>query len=250
MGLAGGEGDGGGADVAGFDADHVRPFFIAEIGHRLGFGDPGIPDDRGGGIFLGDGDRAGFDGVVDGDGAGGVEVDAVGLSGNGDVATLVFLLHVVGLIDIGDGIETGDAGLADVADGEVGVLCFFGGKGRGTGIGQFDGHDELGAEGDVVAEEKVVGPHCLGGIVAFGGEGDSDCGAILLNGVEFPFGEAGEAVGGGLRVVLVGPEPGKAERHAAADGLVVFPHTFVAEPEHFFAHAAIDSGSHAATSAP
>ena len=72
MGLVGGEGDGGLGDVAGFDAEHVGPFVVAEVGHGFGFGDPRVPDDGVFGVLFGDGDFAGFGGVFDGDGGGGV----------------------------------------------------------------------------------------------------------------------------------------------------------------------------------
>ena len=100
VGLGGGEGDGVGGDVAGFDAEHVGPFFVAEVGHGFGFGDPGVPDDGVFGILFGDGDFALFCGVFDGDGGGGVEVDAVGFARDGDGALLGFFFHGVGFVDV------------------------------------------------------------------------------------------------------------------------------------------------------
>src|SRR5579859_3185652 len=48
-GLAGAEGDFVVADVAGFHANHLVIFFIAEIGHGFGLGAPRVPDHAGGG---------------------------------------------------------------------------------------------------------------------------------------------------------------------------------------------------------
>ena len=167
MGLVGGEGDGVVADVAGFGAEVGGPLVFAEVGHGFGDGFEGVPDDHGAGVLFFEEDAAFFYGVVDGEVCGGVEEDPVGFAGGDDVALLGFDLEIVGLVDVAGAVEAGDADLADVGDGEVGVLGFFEGQWSGARVGEFEGHGEGGAEGDAVAEEEIVGPLGAGFGVAF-----------------------------------------------------------------------------------
>ncbi len=138
MGVAGFDGHLRFTDVAGFDAEHVGPFVIAEIGHGFGFGDPGVPDDGGVGVLFGDGDFSLFEGIVDGGGGGGVEVDAVGFGGDGDVAVLYFFLGAVHFVEIANTIEACDGERLDVADAEIGVEGFLRGQRGGAGVGEFE----------------------------------------------------------------------------------------------------------------
>ena len=80
--------------VGGFDAEHVRPFIVTKIGHRLCLGDPGVPDDGRIRAGLFDEDLAGPGGIGDGRCIGGVEIDAISFAFNGDGAGLRFLLRL------------------------------------------------------------------------------------------------------------------------------------------------------------
>ena len=71
-----------------FNTHHSWPFVVAEIGHRFGFGDPGIPNHGGVRSGFADDDCACQQRIVDGAWSGGVQINAIGFIGEDDVAVI------------------------------------------------------------------------------------------------------------------------------------------------------------------
>jgi hypothetical protein len=111
-------------DGASLDTDHVAPAVVGgKVGHALGLGLPGVPDDDIVKVVADDAVDllAGIVGVGDDDGnlgaAGGRE-DGICLAGNLERAGLRLLGEVVGLVGVGGGIEVKDLDGGDVLWGE------------------------------------------------------------------------------------------------------------------------------------
>jgi hypothetical protein len=236
--VAWGEGEGVGAYVGGFDADHGEPAGGAEVGKGGGEGGPGIPDDGGVGLGFVYGDAALEDGVVDVYGDDGVEVGAIGFSGELEERIgLALLLEVVGFVEVFGIGEADDGDLLGVADGEVGVEGFFEVEGGGALIGDGEFCLEFGAEGDLVDEGKVIVAEGAAGVGGAEGEGEVEVIAGEGGEGEGPIGGAGETVGGavGARVVRcggAGAEPGKDDGDSAADSLAGLEKRALGEEEH------------------
>ena len=74
---------------------------------------------------------------MDGSGRLGAQVVAVGLGGDGDGGVAFGeALHAAGLVHVCDAGQAGHRGLADIADGEVGVQGFVDGEGQFAGVDQ------------------------------------------------------------------------------------------------------------------
>jgi len=232
--FAGGEGDGGAEDVARFYAEHVLPLVVAEVGEGRGALLPGVPDDGSGGVELLCPQAAVKDGVEDLGGEFGVDVGVVGGTGEGEGAILALGLVAVGVVEVGDGIESADAGLLDVADAEIRVQGFFKTERGGAAVHDAEFEAKRRANADAVGDEEVVRPEGACGVVA-GGNADQSDGAVVVGAerVEPPLAGADESVAGRFGVVGFGPEPGEADGDAAADGFAGFEMRLLAEEEEF-----------------
>jgi hypothetical protein len=236
--LAGWEGDGVGAGVGGLDADHGEPAVgghVREFGGEFG---PRVPDYGGFGFGLVDGDAALVDGVVDVHGDDGVEIGAVGFAGEFEKGVgLVFLLEVVGLVEVVGVGEADDGDLLRVADGEVGVEGFFKVE-RGVGlIGYGELEAEFCTEDELVGEVEAVVAEGVAGVVGTEGEGEMEVVAGESGEGEGPLGGAGEAVRGAVGAGVAGgcgagSEPGEDDGDAAADGFAGGVEGAVGEEEH------------------
>ncbi len=222
----GSEGDGVGAEVGGFDADHGAPAVgghVGELGGELG---PGVPDDSAFGVGFADGDAAFEDGVVDVDGSDGVEIGAVGFGGELEEGfALGFVFELVGFVEEAGVGEADEGDLLGVGDGEVGMEGFFELEGLVGGVGDDELEAEFGAEDDLVGELEAVVAEGAGGVVGREGEGEVEVVAGESGKGEGPLGEASEAVGGAIGAWVAGgggaaAEPRKDNGDAAADGLV------------------------------
>ena len=216
--MAGGKGDFVFADVAGFHANHAAVFFIAEIGHGFGFGDPWVPDHAGGGAGFFHQDFPAEVGIVDFHGAGGVGEDTVDFGTDAEgVAGFLFAGEVIHLVDVGVAFETGDGNLADIADGKISVEAVFDGNGAVAGIiGGRELHREFVGDADDEFGAEVL-PFRPGGGRGKGKEKND--GAVGNGGGfdELPTGGAGEAVGD---IAIAAAEPGETDGDAAANGFI------------------------------
>src|SRR4051812_18441487 len=96
--------------VRSFDAEHARPFVVAEVGHGLGLVGPGVPDDRGVGAALLDANAPAESGVVGDAGGLRVLVDAVGFRGELDGTVRLPQARAAGdLVEVFDTFQTADA---------------------------------------------------------------------------------------------------------------------------------------------
>src|SRR5215469_10946653 len=101
--------------IAGLDAGHATPRRVAEISHGGCFLGPGIPDHGRSSALLLDHDMALPPAIFDDASPWRIEVDAVGLRGDGDeLGGLQLAPCRVGLVDIGSAREPGDRDVADV----------------------------------------------------------------------------------------------------------------------------------------
>ena len=179
VGGVGGQGDGVGGSVDGFDAEHLVPLVGSHVGHFF----PWIEDYGGVGVGLGDGDVAFGERIVDDAGSRGVFVDAVGGAGEGEWGVGGGLLaHVVSLVDEGRGLEAGDGGLVDIDDVIVGVERLFENEWGGRLVGHGELHGEASANGELIGEREVVEAEVAAHLRGAEGEGE----------VEVVAGEGGE----------------------------------------------------------
>ena len=172
------------AGVGGFDAEHAWPFFVAEIGHGLGLGDPGVPDDGGVGAALGDGDLAAEDRIVNDTGRLRVQIDAVGFGGEGDggcASSLAF--RSVDLVEVADAGQAGDAGAVDVADDEIGVQGFLDRDGSQARLVTVRVMRSCAGDADAVLQREVGRPEAAGEIRRIQAQDDVD-GAIAVDAIE------------------------------------------------------------------
>jgi hypothetical protein len=102
-------------DIPGLDADHAAPGRVAEIDHGGGLFGPGIPHHARRGADLFDDDAAAPPAIFNGASPRRIEVDPVGLCGDGDERRGLRLApRRVRLVDVGGAGEPGDRDGADI----------------------------------------------------------------------------------------------------------------------------------------
>src|SRR5690606_916488 len=104
-----------------FDANHPPVAVLAEIAHLSRPLLPWIPDDTAGAAGLGHDDPSPESGIVNDGGSGMAEIDAVGLSGNGDLAGLPLAGVGGDLVEILEAVKAFDRHIGNIRDLEVRV---------------------------------------------------------------------------------------------------------------------------------
>ena len=213
--------------VGGFHAHHAGPFVVAKVCHRLGFGNPRVPDNRGVGLGLIDVDITIALGVVNGGGSCGV-VDTIGFGFEDHWLVTLFVSAAFDFAQIAGALQAVDCGLVNITHVKIGVQRGFEGKLTVTSVVHVKAHGKAGAYGNTMGQFKIHRPKFACLFIAFECEDDLDAAIVLFaGGFEFPWEESGEAVGGRLFVVSALAEPWETDGHAASDGFVGCEFAFV-----------------------
>jgi hypothetical protein len=196
------ERDGVGSCVYCLDTDHLVPF----VGAHVRQFSPWVEDDGGVGVLLLDGDVALAQQIVDGAGGRGVGVDAIGEAGEGEGSVGRGLhFEVVGLVDVAGGLESGDADLMDVGDGEVGVERFFEDERHIGVVGDGEAHGEGASDGEFKGDAEVIEAHLPAELGWSEREGDVEIVACERSEGWGPILDAREAMGrAGLSLIAIG----------------------------------------------
>src|SRR5665213_1282806 len=207
--------------IRGFDGEHFVPLPRPKVGQFI----PWVPYDRRIGVFFADDDAALHRAVVNNAGGRGVVVDAVGKTseregrvGRGNA------LHVVRLVDVAGGFETGDGNFVNVGDRVVTVEGFFKAQWLVVVIG--DGHRQRqnGADGEHHLQMKMREAKRAAEVVGAKVEREYGVVAGANGGAQGPLADTREAVRRAWMAVdaialAVCREPRKCDGDAAADRL-------------------------------